>query len=108
MKEKAAGLYLATRQAILNRMLAGPLIHADETQIGVKGKTTYVWVLTSLYEVVYLHSETREGDMIQRIMASFKGVLVTDFYAPYDSIDCPQQKCLLHLMRDLNTELLDH
>ena len=27
-------------------------------------------------------------------------------YAPYDSTECPQQKCLIHLMRDLNDELL--
>jgi hypothetical protein len=37
----------------------------------------------------------------------FKGVLVSDFYAAYDSMPCPQQKCLLHLMRDLNDAVLD-
>ncbi|MGB6396515.1 MAG: hypothetical protein WBF73_12620, partial [Bradyrhizobium sp.] len=30
----------------------------------------------------------------------------SDFYAAYDSIECPQQKCLIHLMRDLNDEIL--
>jgi hypothetical protein len=38
----------------------------------------------------------------------FKGVLVSDFYAAYESLDCPQQKCLIHLMRDMNQELLDN
>ncbi len=38
----------------------------------------------------------------------FKGVLVSDFYAAYDSIPCAQQKCLLHLMRDLNDAVLDN
>ena len=33
-------------------------------------------------------------------------MLVSDFYAVYDALDCPQQKCLIHLMRDLNAELL--
>jgi hypothetical protein len=32
----------------------------------------------------------------------------TDFYAAYDSISCPQQKCLIHLMRDLNDETLNN
>jgi len=32
--------------------------------------------------------------------------LVSDFYAAYDSIPCPQQKCLVHLIRDLNDDLL--
>jgi hypothetical protein len=32
---------------------------------------------------------------------------VSDFYTAYDSIECPQQKCLIHLMRDLNDEILN-
>jgi hypothetical protein len=33
---------------------------------------------------------------------------VSDFYAAYDAIACPQQKCLIHLMRDLNEEILNN
>jgi len=32
-------------------------------------------------------------------------VLVSDFYCVYDSIPCTQQKCLIHLMRDINEDL---
>src|SRR5262249_45377339 len=39
---------------------------------------------------------------------NFRGILVTDFYAAYDAIECPQQKCLIHLIRDLNDEFLKH
>jgi hypothetical protein len=67
-----------------------------------------VWVLTSVTEVVYLLAESREGEMMQQLLKDFKGVLVTDFYAAYDSIECPQQKCLIHLMRDLNDEILNN
>jgi hypothetical protein len=38
----------------------------------------------------------------------FKGVLVSDFYTAYDTIGCPQQRCLIHLMRDLNDEVLSN
>ena len=31
---------------------------------------------------------------------------MSDFYAAYDSIQCPQQKCLIHFIRDLNDALL--
>src|SRR5262245_42235121 len=31
---------------------------------------------------------------------------LSDFYAAYDAMNCAQQKCLIHLMRDLNTDLL--
>jgi len=59
-----------------------------------------------LEEVVYYYTETREGDFLQELLREFGGVLVSDFYAAYDAIDCPQQKCLIHLMRDLNDDLL--
>jgi Transposase IS66 family len=59
-------------------------------------------------EVAYFYSPTREGGTIQAMLKNFSGVLVSDFYAAYDSIDCPQQKCLIHLIRDLNEELLKH
>ena len=56
----------------------------------------------SLEEVVYMYKPTREGEFLREMLSDFKGVLVSDFYAAYDSIDCPQQKCLLHIIRDMN------
>jgi hypothetical protein len=41
------------------------------------------------------------------LLKTFSGVLVSDFYAAYDAIDCPQQKCLIHFIRDLNSGILD-
>jgi hypothetical protein len=58
--------------------------------------------------VAYFYTETREGDFVQQKLKEFKGVLVSDFYAPYDSLSCPQQKCLIHLMRDLNDAVMDN
>ena len=55
---------------------------------------------------VYVYAPTREGDTLRETLAGFKGVLVSDFYAAYDAMDCPQQKCLIHLIRDLNDDLL--
>jgi hypothetical protein len=34
--------------------------------------------------------------------------LVSDFYTAYDSIGCLQQRCLIHLIRDLNDEVLNN
>lgn len=33
-------------------------------------------------------------------------MLVSDFYSGYDSLDCEQQKCLVHLIRDFNGDLM--
>jgi hypothetical protein len=84
------------------------LLHADETKVSVKGKTGFVWVFANLEEVAYIYSETREGDLLHALLKDFTGVLVSDFYPAYDGIRCPQQKCLIHLIRDLNDDVLQH
>ena len=56
--------------------------------------------------VVYVYRPTREGDWLHDLLRNFKGVLITDFFSAYDSIDCEQQKCLVHLIRDINDDLL--
>jgi predicted RecB family nuclease len=106
LKTMAVQLYKDTYEAIFKKIVQGKLIHADETKISVEGKSAYVWVFTNLEEVAYLYTETREGDFLQELLREFKGVLVSDFYAAYDAISCPQQKCLIHLIRDLNNDLL--
>lgn len=107
-KARAAESYRETYQQILSRLAGGDLVHADETKANVKGQAAYVWVFTNLREVAYLYADTREADVLQATLRGFKGVLVSDFYAAYDSLDCPQQKCLTHLLRDLNDEILKH
>ena len=84
------------------------MLHVDETQVSIRGKTAYVWVFTNLHEVAYVYADSREGTMLQELLKDYKGILVSDFYGVYDSLACPQQRCLVHLMRDLNDEVLDH
>jgi predicted RecB family nuclease len=105
-KKMAAGLYEETRQILLRRIIEGTLVHADETPIVTQGKRAFVWVFCNFEEVVYIYSENREAETMQTALKDFKGVLVSDFYSAYDSMDCPQQKCLIHLMRDLNDDML--
>jgi hypothetical protein len=65
-----------------------------------------MWIFTNLTTVAYVYSPTRDGDVLRDVLQGFSGVLVSDFYAAYDSIECPQQKCLIHLMRDINELVL--
>ena len=98
--------YRATWKAILRKMLAGDVIHIDETQVGLQRSKGYVWVLTSLEEVIYIYRDTREGDFLEDLLKDYAGVIISDFYSAYDSLPCKQQKCLIHLIRDLNSDLL--
>lgn len=107
-KTRGAEYYQETRQNILDKMVHGNLIHADETRIKLHDKAAYVWIFATWREVVYFYSETREGSFVQSALQGFTGVLVSDFYAAYDAISCPQQKCILHLIRDFNDAVLDN
>ena len=84
----------------------GGLVHADETrgQPAERSKG-YVWVLANLEDVVYMYRPNREAAFLQDLLKDFKGVLVSDFYSGYDSLPCEQQKCLIHLIRDINDDL---
>jgi hypothetical protein len=104
-KESAAAFYQGTHEAVLQSIIGGGLVHADETKVNLVGDSGYVWVFTNLEEVVYLYSQSREGELVQRLLKDFDGVLVSDFYAAYDALSCNQQKCLIHLIRDLNEDV---
>ena len=53
-------------------------------------------------------TETRESTLIQELISGYEGVLVSDFYGGYDAFPCRQQKCWVHLIRDLNDDLWKH
>jgi predicted RecB family nuclease len=105
-KRAVARSYQGLYDDLLTTLCTGSLLHIDETSISVKGKSGYVWVLANMDQVAYFYTPTREGAPIQSKLRNFSGVLVSDFYAVYDSINCPQQKCLIHFIRDLNDALL--
>ena len=108
VKSVMARYYRATYGNLLAKILAGNLLHVDETEVKLQKGKGYVWVFTNLEEVVFMYRPTREGDFLKELLKDFHGVLVSDFYVAYDSLDCPQQKCLIHLMRDMNQELLNN
>lgn len=106
LKARASALYRTTHENILTNLITGMVIHADETQINLKGNVGYVWTFANAENVCYIYASSREANLVQSVLKDFKGVLVSDFYTAYDSLSCPQQKCLLHLIRDLNDDLI--
>jgi hypothetical protein len=77
----------------------------DETKINVRGVHCYAWVLTNGRHVVFKFSKGRQISAVEGLLANYGGVLVADFYGGYDSLPCRQQRCLVHLIRDLNDDL---
>jgi hypothetical protein len=100
-----AKYYEVLRNEILATVLKANVVHIDETPVKLRKTTGYVWVVSSATEVCYIFRDTREGSFLQELLGAFEGVLVSDFFTAYDSLKCPQQKCLIHLMRDINDDL---
>ena len=99
-----ASKYASTYRLLIRKIKNGDLVHVDETAVSIKGNKAFIWVFTNGEEVVYVYSDSREGQLLKDVLHAFKGVLISDFYSAYDSIDCRQQKCLIHFIRDMNDD----
>ena len=105
MKAIMVAYYRPTTKLLMQGLLAGGVIYVDETEIRLRYGKGYVWVLTNGREVIYLYRPNREVGFLKELLTNFKGVLVSDFYPGYDGMPFLQQKCLIHLIRDMNSDL---
>jgi hypothetical protein len=108
IKSQFSSFYEATYNEIINNVKKSPLIHIDETIFHIRKQSCYIWVFANVDTVFYLFKPTREAEFLKELLVNFKGVLISDFYAGYDSMSCPKQRCLIHLIRDLNDDLVKH
>jgi predicted RecB family nuclease len=104
-KKRVISRYRALSEELKQHILRSPVLCVDEGDVTLRKTKGYVWVFTAPDAVWYLYKDTRSGDFLKELLAGYSGVLVSDFYNAYDSIGCPQQKCLLHLLRDVNDDL---
>ena len=105
-KRYIADLYQSLYSDIFRSILASPVIHIDETTVRLRKQQGYVWVMTSLDKVYYFYRQSREGSFLPEMLDGFSGVLISDFFTAYDLLKCRQQKCLVHLVRDIDDDLL--
>jgi hypothetical protein len=105
-KENLIEEYKETYGEIIELTLNSPFLHVDETKYSGKDFSGYVWVFASMDSVFYLLKPNRKAEFLKELLADFTGVLVCDFLPGYDSLKCQQQKCLIHLIRDMNGDLL--
>jgi predicted RecB family nuclease len=104
-KKRIGAWYSALYDQIRQRIVTSAVLHIDEGDVAIRKTKGYVWVFATLDSIWYLYKDTRSGEFLKELLSGFSGVLVSDFYNAYDAINCPQQKCLLHLLRDINEDL---
>jgi hypothetical protein len=91
---------------IFERLLRSQFLYIDETPVNLRATKGYVWVMANEDSAYFFYRDSREGSFLADMLKSFNGVLISDFYTAYDSLNVKQQRCLIHLMRDFNEELL--
>lgn len=90
------------RKIVLN----SPVVHIDETSIKLaRRESGYVWVFATLHTVYYHYTLTREANFLQDMLKDYRGIIISDFYPGYEPLKIKSQKCLIHLIRDLNDDL---
>jgi transposase len=78
------------------------LVHGDETSWRINGDNVWLWCFANARLALYLVDQHRNRAVLLRALGEdFAGVLVSDFYAVYDGLDCDKQRCLVHLLREL-------
>lgn len=78
------------------------VLHSDETGWRVNGKTHWLWCFTSRQATIFTIERSRAGPVVLAfIRECFSGVLVSDFWSAYNVLTCAKQKCLVHLLREL-------
>jgi transposase IS66 family protein/transposase IS66-like protein len=98
----AGQLFEPVVEELLERLRNSPVVQGDETGWRINGKTAWAWCFRDPSLALFLIDRHRSREVILRVLGeSFAGTLVTDFYTAYNSLECPKQRCLVHLLREL-------
>jgi len=105
-RSRMAAEYEGLYSEILQSLLREKALHVDETSVKLRKTKGFVWVLAGMDRVYFFYRPSREALFLKEMLRPFSGVLISDFYTGYDSLDCEQQKCLVHFIRDIDDDLL--
>ncbi len=105
-KRYIAASYMSLDNELLAAIVKSPVIHIDETTVNLRNQSGYVWVVTTVDMVHFFYRTSREASFLTELLCGFTGILVSDFFTGYDSLPCLQQKCLIHLVRELDDDLV--
>jgi ribosomal protein S27AE len=100
---------MQTYEAIKQEIRGSPMVHMDETGWRQDGEPGYIWTLSTPTACLFHRDARRLGRVADALLGpAFAGTLVTDFYAAYDHVEGPKQRCWAHLWRDIDTLVREH
>jgi len=101
--QRLSEILLAWYEQIAEEAKNSAYLHADETGWRINGQGCWLWCFANDRNCYYMIEYCRGSPVLQKFFTEeFDGVLITDFWAAYDSVDAAdRQKCLPHLLREL-------
>jgi len=83
--------------------LSSAVLHGDETGWRVNGRTHWLWCFGNSDVTYYMIDRSRGSPALNEFFQEFfDGVLITDFWAAYNTVCCAdRQMCLVHLLGEL-------
>jgi transposase len=104
--QRLAKTALPVYQELLEAIQCSRVVYADETGWRIGILSAWLWVFTNQEVTVYAIRDNRSSNVVVEILGEkFKGLLVSDCFMAYDDKrlkDWLKQKCLSHLLKDLN------
>lgn len=91
------------RQVILDAVRASPWIHGDETGWKIAGGNHWLWDFVNERLALYRISRSRGKKVPEEVLGQdYPGVTLSDFLSAYDHSGRRRQRCLVHLLREMN------
>ena len=102
MWHRLAEILKSWYEEIAAEIVQAGVLHADETGWRINGRLGWLWCFTTPTATLFAIERSRAGPMVLKLITEqFAGVPVSDFWAAYNILVCVKQKCLVHLLRDL-------
>jgi len=88
---------------IQSALRQSPSVHVDETGWRLDGKSCWLWAFTNDSFTIYeINSSRGHQVVLQQLGEEYSGTIISDFYTAYNPLPYKQQKCLVHLLRELS------
>jgi len=88
--------------SIREAIRGSPAVNVDETGWRVGGRNNWLWAFVTDRLTLYRVAPSRAGRIAaEELGKDFGGVVVADFFSAYNKLSGEQQKCTVHLLREL-------
>lgn len=98
-----AGWLKPEYEAIQSALRQSSSVNVDETGWRLDGKSCWLWAFTNDSFTIYEVNASRGHQVVlQQLGENYAGTIISDFYTAYNPLPYRQQKCLVHLLRELS------